>query len=754
MTNSPANKMTRFLHLSFVLLLALMGQAAIANSIAENVDQRLEQAVATLKKQLALNQYYLSKGRPEEANFVIDLKGQELKEPSLTPALQTALNKKLLDQQRLSQLQVFVVISAPVLPKSNQSISEIIANQSAYTQELADNSLKGVKGLVINLDSYASIEPTSREPAVVWEPFIAFTGDAYQSNYENGFNELKASLAALDPSTVTTNDYINGITTSVCDILSGKNASALTQLVYQQVVIDFTAQLGELAEIQAITRDVAIKAGLEIKVVIENTAGRNQEFESYLSAGFSQKANAVLFRFQVNDNGDMKGFRMDRPTTFRGCFSEAFDKADQAVRLLISKAPSIKNDNKVIVYGLYKLFFALGDCMTSKDKAIADAATAGVQGTARHLHLMSYGIVNVLVLNFDVVTQLEDLNARLIEEFKQQIIDWPYTCIAGDCMVPFRNVEDTKQLIRRMLPPTERVTFDLAMETVEGLKQMGSLALDGDAYAQGQLAATVALLVVGVVDGVGVKIPPSLSRFSAANLKAVGRSIGRKGWTWTKETANEVRQLVARDNTGKVKARVRYEDHQYVYDEFIDDQPNLGTGKEPLASEGSSASEVFGRHVYEKIEQFEAKIRNEANEHVYILDEKGAVIGEEVGAPDKVVLEKYVRRVSDMILTHNHPTGKVFSEADFNFAMGNNLAEIRAVGPSKTYIMRRPKEGWSFDAKESIMKKVRQDWFNEFRREYSTAGVERKRQLESILWERGRMQILKEMKIEIIEVNR
>jgi len=48
----------------------------------------------------------------------------------------------------------------------------------------------------------------------------------------------------------------------------------------------------------------------------------------------------------------------------------------------------------------------------------------------------------------------------------------------------------------------------------------------------------------------------------------------------------------------------------------------------------------------------------------------------------------------DAILTHNHPLGYSFSDADLNLAESANLLEIRATTPHGTYTLRRGENGW------------------------------------------------------------
>ena len=112
-----------------------------------------------------------------------------------------------------------------------------------------------------------------------------------------------------------------------------------------------------------------------------------------------------------------------------------------------------------------------------------------------------------------------------------------------------------------------------------------------------------------------------------------------------------------------------------------------------------------------RVNQLEANIRNRKTEKGYLVDEKGNITGESI----KGTSRKAKFRTSDLfksrggILTHNHPTegansglygslagriGLPFSGQDIKIAAPFNLKEVRAVTPTYTYSIRRPKGGW------------------------------------------------------------
>lgn len=114
------------------------------------------------------------------------------------------------------------------------------------------------------------------------------------------------------------------------------------------------------------------------------------------------------------------------------------------------------------------------------------------------------------------------------------------------------------------------------------------------------------------------------------------------------------------------------------------------------------------------IRKAESGIRNNSKETAIIFDQKGREIFRKGGdhssvsfTPDEMTFFK------DGILTHNHPSalnhpegsmmriGNSFSGSDIITSIRNNLSEVRAVTPTYTFIMKRPKSGWP-DLSDSI----------------------------------------------------
>lgn len=125
---------------------------------------------------------------------------------------------------------------------------------------------------------------------------------------------------------------------------------------------------------------------------------------------------------------------------------------------------------------------------------------------------------------------------------------------------------------------------------------------------------------------------------------------------------------------------------------------------------------IYPKATKELIKQ-ENIIRKNNFETGILVDQNGKVILTKGGAKYEVKFEpQEIPMMKDCVLTHNHPRGweykentlgrigNSFSTADILLAVHANLAEIRAVTPTHTFIMQRPDKGWGVDYKK--IKKV------------------------------------------------
>lgn len=72
-----------------------------------------------------------------------------------------------------------------------------------------------------------------------------------------------------------------------------------------------------------------------------------------------------------------------------------------------------------------------------------------------------------------------------------------------------------------------------------------------------------------------------------------------------------------------------------------------------------------------------------------IIDGDGNILVDKLGEKHSVAFNKVEReKMPGTILTHNHPSGGGFSGADLEFAVSNQLKEIRAVGKNYKHSLR------------------------------------------------------------------
>lgn len=96
--------------------------------------------------------------------------------------------------------------------------------------------------------------------------------------------------------------------------------------------------------------------------------------------------------------------------------------------------------------------------------------------------------------------------------------------------------------------------------------------------------------------------------------------------------------------------------------------------------------------VQAKIATAEAGIRNNRYETAIVFSRSGKEIKRVGGQKSSVVVGDIPE---NSILTHNHPSNSSFSSADIKTSVKSNVSEIRAVGRTYTYSLKRPKGGWN-----------------------------------------------------------
>lgn len=109
------------------------------------------------------------------------------------------------------------------------------------------------------------------------------------------------------------------------------------------------------------------------------------------------------------------------------------------------------------------------------------------------------------------------------------------------------------------------------------------------------------------------------------------------------------------------------------------------------------------------VSKVESQIRNRKTEKGYVIGSDGRIIGETIKGSAHRAKFRTADLKKDSIVTHNHPTegansglygtmagriGVPFSTSDIKAAVKNDLKEVRAVTPTYTWSLRRPKGGW------------------------------------------------------------
>ena len=147
------------------------------------------------------------------------------------------------------------------------------------------------------------------------------------------------------------------------------------------------------------------------------------------------------------------------------------------------------------------------------------------------------------------------------------------------------------------------------------------------------------------------------------------------------------------------------------------------------------------RKLYNKITNTENEIRlNKKFETGVLFDKDGNVIIDKRGAKYGVAFtDEECVKMKDCVFTHNHPRGwaypekslnrigNSFSIEDISLATYNDLAEMRAVTPNYTFIMKRPDVGWGdYKEIEKIIdkenKKLRREFGNRINNDTLTLG--------------------------------
>lgn len=135
------------------------------------------------------------------------------------------------------------------------------------------------------------------------------------------------------------------------------------------------------------------------------------------------------------------------------------------------------------------------------------------------------------------------------------------------------------------------------------------------------------------------------------------------------------------------------------------------------------------RLLYASVIKKEEEIRmNKKYETAVSFNKDGEIVLNKDGQSRHVMFtEEECRKLKNTVMTHNHPSGwsygensiyrigNSFSKDDLSLAVRYDLAEIRAVTPNYTFVLKRPKEGWGIasdhfsDVYKEVYKSIRKE---------------------------------------------
>lgn len=131
--------------------------------------------------------------------------------------------------------------------------------------------------------------------------------------------------------------------------------------------------------------------------------------------------------------------------------------------------------------------------------------------------------------------------------------------------------------------------------------------------------------------------------------------------------------------------------------------------KTALGKKGAT-EKGYNTKMVKNIVGMEQKYRRNKDETLHVFNSKGDIVSSIGGKGAQVVID--IKKIpANSILTHNHPRaldksgirriGNSFSIDDIRTAIRANAKEMRAVTPTYTFSIKRPKGGWGVSANEA-----------------------------------------------------
>jgi hypothetical protein len=202
---------------------------------------------------------------------------------------------------------------------------------------------------------------------------------------------------------------------------------------------------------------------------------------------------------------------------------------------------------------------------------------------------------------------------------------------------------------------------------------------------------TIQTLMRGMVDRQARQMGGKTTKGAKLNMERIYRELDEQIAEFMKWVAND-KGMVYHDDVVATRNKLVDEFKRYVKGSELIDDPRLMEG---FTFEGGSA-----------VLDIEDKIRRSTDsEHVYVIDDNGNILYNQTGEKDRVAIDwDDMDKAKDVVITHSHPYVASFSPSDVFMAVRTDARQIRAVDNRFTYVINRPKNGWSDDLYGSLQR--------------------------------------------------
>ena len=136
-----------------------------------------------------------------------------------------------------------------------------------------------------------------------------------------------------------------------------------------------------------------------------------------------------------------------------------------------------------------------------------------------------------------------------------------------------------------------------------------------------------------------------------------------------------------------------------------------GMGSRSVGLQSGATERGMSRQLAKAVLDKENNIKNNPSESLHVFDDNGKETYQAFSKPGRPYEVEYDgKAVKDKVVTHNHPRalgktgvesfGASLGGADLTGMVRNNMKEMRAISPTYTYSMKRPKGGWGVTEKQ------------------------------------------------------